>query len=134
MNQEYEEFRNSIGAIQRIRFPLYTRQAQSASMKNPHDANHGDHFIALSPSPMANAVADYVDGLVPNCTPTFRERKPVPHHSYRLLRFRLPLPRLLALTGFAFLPTLGWRSRHLQKVSSVHPLRSPMYTSGNGNL
>jgi len=34
-------------------------------MKNPHDANHGDHFIALSPSPMVNAVADYVDGLVP---------------------------------------------------------------------
>lgn len=107
MNQEYEEFRNSTGEVQRIRLPLYTRQAQSASMKNPHDANHGDHFIALSLSPTVRAVADYVDGLVPTVQHPSASANSVSHHSYFRSRFRLPLPFLLALTGFAFLPTLG---------------------------
>lgn len=106
-NQEDDEFRNSIGKVQRIRFPLYTRRTQCATMKNPHDANHGDHFIALSPSPMVNTVADYVDGLVPTVQHPSASASRVSHHSYFRSRFRLPLPRLLALTGFAFLPTPG---------------------------
>ena len=126
MNQK--SGRTLLEDARQFRFPLYTRRTQSATMKNPHDANHGDHFIALSPSPMVNTVADYVDGLVPTVQHPSASANGVSHHSYFRSRFRLPLP------GFAFLPTLGWRSRHLPKVSSVHPLRSPTYTSGNGSL
>ena len=76
-------------------------------MKNPHDANHGDHFITLSLSPTVRAVADYVDDSVPTVQHPSASANGVSHHSYFRSRFRLPLPRLLGLTGFAFLPTLG---------------------------